>query len=160
MELRQFKSGCHLHKNNHTVRCGYFYGILGYFKCSGQVNCPCAKVFACGENACTAHSRRPNLRGPGLVRHLYFADKTKEIPDYPAKERLLLPGGRDFLTGLPRIQEQGRCNRHIVFSFKKAYSLNWKILLYFSICRGKGGRLWKRTHGKSESGACPGRADC
>ena len=21
------------HKNNHTVRCGYFYGILGYFKC-------------------------------------------------------------------------------------------------------------------------------
>ena len=32
------------HKSNHTVRCGYFYGILRYFKCSGQVNCPCAKV--------------------------------------------------------------------------------------------------------------------
>ena len=27
-------------------------------KCSGEMNSPCAKVFACGENACTAHPRR------------------------------------------------------------------------------------------------------
>ena len=29
---------------------------LRYCKCSGQVNCPSAKVFAAGENACTAQS--------------------------------------------------------------------------------------------------------
>ena len=29
------------------------------------------------QNACTAQKRRPAVRGPGLVRHLYFADKTK-----------------------------------------------------------------------------------
>ena len=26
--------------------------------CSGQMNCPCAKVFAKGENTCTAQKRR------------------------------------------------------------------------------------------------------
>ena len=36
---------------------------LRYFKCSGQMNCPCAKVFTYGENACTAQTRRrPNGR--------------------------------------------------------------------------------------------------
>lgn len=29
-----------------------------HFTCSGGVNPPCAKVFACGENACTAQRRR------------------------------------------------------------------------------------------------------
>ena len=28
------------------------------FQCSGQVNCPSVKVFAAGENTCTAHQRR------------------------------------------------------------------------------------------------------
>ena len=28
------------------------------FQCSGRQSRPCAKVFTCGENACTAHSRR------------------------------------------------------------------------------------------------------
>ena len=28
------------------------------FKCSGEINSPCAKVFAAGENACSAHPRR------------------------------------------------------------------------------------------------------
>ena len=28
------------------------------------MNCPCAKVFASGENACTAQMRRPAVRGP------------------------------------------------------------------------------------------------
>ena len=30
----------------------------GDFKCSGEMNSPCAKVFAKGENACTAQKRR------------------------------------------------------------------------------------------------------
>ena len=29
--------------------------------CSGQMNCPCAKVFASGENACTALATPPHL---------------------------------------------------------------------------------------------------
>ena len=35
-----------------------FMDTEGDFICSGQVNCPCAKVLAFGQNACTAHSRR------------------------------------------------------------------------------------------------------
>ena len=31
-----------------------------YLKCSGEVNSPCAKVFACGKNACTAQSAAPS----------------------------------------------------------------------------------------------------
>ena len=31
------------------------------FTCSGQMNCPCAKVFASGENACTALATPPHL---------------------------------------------------------------------------------------------------
>ena len=27
-------------------------GVPDRFKCSGEVNSPCAKVFACGKNAC------------------------------------------------------------------------------------------------------------
>ena len=33
-------------------------------KCSGEVNSPCAKVFASGENACTAQSAAPSAMGP------------------------------------------------------------------------------------------------
>ena len=61
--LFQFKSGCHLHKNNHTVRCGYFYGILRYFKCSGQVNCPCAKVLPAAKRLYGAKAP-PRCAGP------------------------------------------------------------------------------------------------
>ena len=32
------------HKNNHTCRCGYFYGIRGNLKCSAEVNSAPAKV--------------------------------------------------------------------------------------------------------------------
>ena len=52
-----------------------FFGYLGNLKCSGQVNCPCAKVlpaakrmygamvFPWGEKACRAHAgRRPEGR--------------------------------------------------------------------------------------------------
>ena len=40
---------------------------FGDLNCSGEMNSPCAKVFACGENACTAHSRRP-ARRPASAR--------------------------------------------------------------------------------------------
>ena len=33
-------------------------GDPGDLICSGQMNCPSAKVFASGENTCTAHQRR------------------------------------------------------------------------------------------------------
>ena len=41
-----------------------FFGIRRSFQCSPEVNSGCAKVFAAGENTCTAHMRRPALRGP------------------------------------------------------------------------------------------------
>ena len=41
------------------------------------MNSACAEVLACGQNTRTAQTRRPAVRGPSLVRHLYFADKTK-----------------------------------------------------------------------------------
>ena len=46
--------------------CGtsFFFGIRKLFQCSPEVNSGCAKVFAPGENTCTAHPRRPALRGP------------------------------------------------------------------------------------------------
>ena len=42
----------------------FFFGIRKLFQCSPEVNSGCAKVFASGENTCTAHLRRPALRGP------------------------------------------------------------------------------------------------
>ena len=38
------------------------------------MNCPCAKVFACGENACTAQKRRPTVWGRMSCCHLYCFD--------------------------------------------------------------------------------------
>ena len=35
------------------------------------MNSACAKVFACGENACTAQRRRPTVWGPMSYWHLY-----------------------------------------------------------------------------------------
>ena len=50
----------------------------GYLKCSGEVNSPCAKVFACGENACT------RLPAPPLRRH-----KVRSAPFLPAAKTSL-----------------------------------------------------------------------
>ena len=47
-------------------------------KCSGEVNSPCAKVFACGENACT------RLPAPPLRRH-----KVRSAPFLPAAKTSL-----------------------------------------------------------------------
>ena len=49
-----------------------------YLKCSGEVNSPCAKVFACGKNACT------RLPAPPLRRH-----KVRSAPFLPAAKTSL-----------------------------------------------------------------------
>ena len=49
-------------------------------KCSGEVNSPCAKVLACGENACT------RLPAPPLRRH-----KVRSAPFLPAAKLRCAP---------------------------------------------------------------------
>ena len=51
-------------KERHAAGVSFFLGSAAQreappfdLKCSGQVNCPCAKVLACGQNACTAQTR-------------------------------------------------------------------------------------------------------
>ena len=46
------------HKNNHTFRCGYFYGYREDFTCPAEVNSACTKGLAFGQNTCTAQKRR------------------------------------------------------------------------------------------------------
>lgn len=44
------------------------------------MNCPCAKIFAPGENACAAQKRRPTVWGPKIYPHLYcFGDTYEEV---------------------------------------------------------------------------------
>ena len=62
--MPQFKSGWRLHKNNHTVWCGYFYGILGNFKCSAEVNSACAKVLPRGKTLVRRKSAAPPCGAP------------------------------------------------------------------------------------------------
>ena len=49
----------------------FILGATGSFQCSAEVNSACAKVFAHGENTCTAHKRRPTVWGPMSYWHLY-----------------------------------------------------------------------------------------
>lgn len=44
-------------KERHGISRVFLLGFR-HFKCSGQVNCPSAKAFSVGENACTARQRR------------------------------------------------------------------------------------------------------
>ena len=53
-----------LQKRRADLRQTFFFGIRKLFQCSPEVNSGCAKVFAPGKNTCTAHLRRPALRGP------------------------------------------------------------------------------------------------
>ena len=57
-----------LQKRRADLRQTFFFGIRRLFQCSPEVNSGCAKVFASGENTCTAHLRRPALRGPMVWR--------------------------------------------------------------------------------------------
>ena len=45
------------------IACDARNGDPDDLKCSGEVNSPCAKVFACGENACTRLPARPICDG-------------------------------------------------------------------------------------------------
>ena len=48
------------HVAQFPIACDARNGDPDDLKCSGEVNSPCAKVFACGENACTAQSAAPS----------------------------------------------------------------------------------------------------
>ena len=52
----------------------FILGAAGSFQCSAEVNSACAKVFAQGENACTAHQRRPTMWGPTFSCNLHGCD--------------------------------------------------------------------------------------
>ena len=75
------------------------------FQCSGQVNGPSAKVFAAGENACTAHQRRrPEGRLGGISVH--SAKKTSSVRA-AAPPFQLRPAIAGLAVGVPP------CGRHI-----------------------------------------------
>ena len=64
----EFEPRHSLQKRRSDVSQAFFFGIRKLFQCSPEVNSGCAKVFASGENTCTAHLRRPALRGPMVWR--------------------------------------------------------------------------------------------
>ena len=78
------------------------------FKCSGEINSPCAKVFAAGENACTARTRRPAVRGPNQCPHLFLqctAHRSKRYALAPVFQKAmhahilpLLPSAMQLVT--------------------------------------------------------------
>ena len=78
------------------------------FKCSGEMNSPCAKVFAAGENACTARTRRPAVRGPNQCPHLFLqctAHRSKRYALAPVFQKTmhahilpLLPSAMQLVT--------------------------------------------------------------
>ncbi|WP_297233974.1 hypothetical protein [uncultured Flavonifractor sp.] len=52
-------------KRKASAKAGAFLlGATGSFQCSAEMNSACAKVLASGQNACTAHKRRPTVWGP------------------------------------------------------------------------------------------------
>ena len=66
------------HVAQFPIACDARNGDPDDLKCSGEVNSPCAKVFACGENACT------RLPAPPLRRH-----KVRSAPFLPAAKTSL-----------------------------------------------------------------------
>ena len=64
-------------KERHDLRRVFLFGNCKVFHCSVEVNSACAKVFSRSENACTAHQRHPDLRGPILCWHPCCLDATK-----------------------------------------------------------------------------------
>ena len=65
-------------------------------KCSGRRSRPCAKVFTCGENACTAHSRR-GPEGPLGALGFNFA-----LPEFMSAN-VVSRGLRCMFSGIGRI---------------------------------------------------------
>ena len=68
-----------------------------FLSCSGQMNCPCAKVFACGENACAAQKRR-GPEGPLAVLLQRSCQSQISILTAPSKKKGL-PIGSPFFLG-------------------------------------------------------------
>ena len=66
------------HVAQFPIACDARNGDPDDLKCSGEVNSPCAKVFTCGENACT------RLPAPPLRRH-----KVRSAPFLPAAKTSL-----------------------------------------------------------------------
>ena len=111
------------------------------FQCSGQVNCPCAKVFAAGETACMAQKRRRPLAG--LVRPQTCAESEISILTSPsivgAKPALLrrsfFPAGqKNVIRPLPcssspnrtrcaGLRFGGAANGRPIFSFAEKISI-------------------------------------
>ena len=52
-----------------------------FFTSSGQVNCPCGKILARGQNACTRHPARPRFAGASSVQEDLTLINTNEILD-------------------------------------------------------------------------------
>ena len=80
--LLQVEEGLHAgilgHVAQSPIVCDAHNGDPCALKCSGEVNSPCAKVSACGENACT------RLPAPPLRRH-----KVRSAPFLPAAKTSL-----------------------------------------------------------------------
>lgn len=52
-------------KTKAPAKAGVFVLVaIGSFQCSAEVYSACVKVFAHGENTCTAQKRRPTVWGP------------------------------------------------------------------------------------------------
>mgnify|MGYP006982652551 CR=1 FL=1 len=91
-----------------------------YLKCSGEVNSPCAKVFACGKNACT------RLPAPPLRRH-----KVRSAPFLPAAKTSLRslappPPRRPTALGSSGAPQDGAPRS---WAMKKAQSPGWAAVL-------------------------------
>ena len=70
-----------LHKNSHTEKVWLFYGYRGKLKCLGQMNCPCAKVFAFGKTLVRRKSAAPTCGARSCpVSMPYGEDKKKHQP--------------------------------------------------------------------------------
>ena len=91
-----------------------------YLKCSGEVNSPCAKVFACGKNACT------RLPAPPLRRH-----KVRSAPFLPAAKTSLRslappPPRRPTALGSSGAPQDGAPRS---WAIKKAQPPGWAAVL-------------------------------
>ena len=77
-----------------------FFGSPGISKCSAEMNSACAKVFACGENACTRLRRAPLARG----RRGWIRFSAAQRPASP-------PACREYSAHLRRPLRRSGCGR-------------------------------------------------
>ena len=101
------------HKNNHTVRCGYFYGYREDFTCPAEVNSACTKVLAFGQNVCTAQKRRQPEGRLGALSEPFAGSENIQIGvqfhknrSFRLKRAALFLGEKEpptILVGFPRM---------------------------------------------------------